>query len=54
MKKCLYCEKELKDDYYSNKVGYFCSEEHFDKYLENLSDEDYIQVQNSFCTCSDD
>lgn len=54
MKKCLYCGKELKEDYFENKVGFFCNEKHFDKYLENLSNEEYVKLQNSFCTCSDD
>ncbi|ENY99713.1 hypothetical protein ACED96_05345 [Clostridium thermobutyricum] len=54
MKKCMYCREELEKDYFENKVGYFCSEEHFYKYLESLSKEEYIEVQNSFCTCSDD
>lgn len=54
MKKCLFCHKYLESNYLSNKVGYFCNEEHFDKYLESLSDEEYIRIQNSFCVCSDD
>ncbi len=54
MKKCLYCKNDLKDLYISNKVGYFCSEEHFDKYLKSLSREEYIELQHSFCVCSDD
>lgn len=55
-KKCLYCNKNLDNqkDYFENKVGYFCSEDHFDKYLNSLSNEDYVKVQNSFCVCSDD
>lgn len=54
MKKCLYCNELLEKDYLSNKVGYFCNEEDFDKYLESLSDEEYVELQNSFCVCSDD
>lgn len=54
MKKCLYCKSELKEEHFSNKVGEFCSENHFDEYLKSLSDEDYIKAQNSFCVCSDD
>lgn len=54
MKKCLYCKKTLDDGCFSNKIGYFCSEDHFDKYLKSLSDEEYVEVQNSFCVCSDD
>ena len=58
MKKCLYCgkdlEKEPKENYIENKVGYFCNEDHFDKYILSLTPEEYIEVQNSFCVCSDD
>lgn len=54
MKKCLYCGKELNEKGYENKIGYFCNEEHFDKYLESLSDAEYVKVQNSFCVCSDE
>lgn len=54
MKKCLYCKKELEKEHYSNKVGEFCDENHFDEYLKSLSDEEYIQTQNSFCVCSDE
>lgn len=54
MKKCMYCNKELDKDYFENKIGYFCNEEHFNKYLDSLTNEEYVQVQNSFCTCSDD
>ncbi len=55
-KKCLYCKKDLdnKKEYLENKIGYFCDENHFDKYLKSLSKEDYIDLQNSFCVCSDD
>ncbi|MGL4654675.1 MAG: hypothetical protein ACRCWM_02130 [Sarcina sp.] len=54
MKKCLFCKKELKEKHYSNKVGDFCSEQHFDEYLKSLSDAEYVQIQNSFCVCSDE
>ncbi|MGL5577076.1 MAG: hypothetical protein ACRDCW_16170 [Sarcina sp.] len=54
MKKCLFCKEELKKDHYSNKVGDFCSEQHFDEYLKSLSDSEYVQIQNSFCVCSDE
>lgn len=53
MKKCLYCNKDLEDNYFENKVGFFCSEQEFHKYLDSLSNEEYVKVQNSFCTCSD-
>ena len=46
--------KEPKENYIENKVGYFCSEDHFDKYILSLTPEEYIEVQNSFCVCSDD
>ncbi|MGL4330965.1 hypothetical protein [uncultured Clostridium sp.] len=54
MKKCLFCKKELSDEYTSNKVGDFCSEDHYDKFLNSLTREEYIELQNSFCVCSDD
>lgn len=54
MKKCLYCNKILGDNYIDNKIGYFCSEEYFNKYLNSLSNEEYVELQNSFCVCSDD
>ncbi|CUP11346.1 hypothetical protein H8S10_14520 [Clostridium sp. NSJ-49] len=54
MKKCLFCKKELSKDYFENKIGYFCSEDHFDEYLKSLSKEEYVELQNSFCVCSDD
>lgn len=55
MKKCLYCKKILYEGkYIANKVGYFCSEDHYDKFLKSLSKEEYIELQNSFCVCSDD
>ena len=54
MKKCLYCKRELDKDYLPNKVGEFCSEDHYDKYLKSLSKEEYIELQHSLCVCSDD
>lgn len=54
MKKCKFCNKDLENNYFENKIGVFCSEEHFDKYLENLSDKEYIELQNNFCVCSDE
>ena len=54
MKKCLYCKKQLHEKYVSNKVGDFCSEEHYDEFLKFLSREEYIELQNSFCVCSDE
>ena len=54
MKKCLYCKKDLNDKYFENKIGLFCSEEHYMKYLDSLSNEDYINLQNKFCVCSDE
>lgn len=54
MKKCLYCNKKLKEDYFSNKIGNFCSEDHFDDYLKSLTKEEYVALQHSFCVCSDD
>ena len=54
MKKCLFCKKELKDNFITNKVDTFCSEEHYDEFLKSLSKEEYIELQNSFCVCSDE
>lgn len=54
MSKCLYCNKELGEKYFKHKAGSFCSEEHFDKYLNSLSKEEYVALQTSFCVCSDD
>ncbi len=54
MKKCLYCKMILNKEYLENKIGNFCSEEHFDKYLESLSKEEYIELQHSMCVCSDE
>ena len=54
MNKCLYCKKELKDEYVLNKAGYFCNDDHYTKYLTSLSKEEYIELQHSICVCSDD
>ena len=54
MNKCKYCNKELKEKYFENKIGTFCSEDHFNKYLDSLSDNEYSELQNTFCVCSDD
>lgn len=54
MKKCFYCKKELDKEFISNKIGYFCNENHYDKFLKSLSREEYIEIQKSFCVCSDD
>ena len=54
MKKCMYCKKEWNKDYVDNKIGVFCSEEHYDKYLSELSVEEYIELQTSICVCSDE
>lgn len=54
MKKCRYCSKVLKSNYFENKIGYFCNVDHYNDYLDNLSDEEYIDMQNNFCVCSDE
>ena len=54
MKRCLFYKKQLEEIYFENKIGYFCSEEHFDEYLKSLTKEEYIELQNSFCVCSED
>lgn len=54
MDRCLYCKEKLKENCYENKIGLFCSEDHFDKYIKSLSREEYVEVMNSICVCSDD
>lgn len=54
MNRCLFCKENLEKDYYENKIGKFCSEDHYDKYLNSLSKEEYIELQHSICVCSDD
>lgn len=54
MKKCKYCNEELNENNFENKVGIFCSEDHFNKYLDSLSDNEYSELQNTFCVYSDD
>ena len=54
MKKCMFCKKNLNDEYIEYKIGFFCNVEHFDKYIKSLSKEEYVEVQHSFCVCSDD
>lgn len=54
MKTCMYCKEEIKDKDYTHKIGYFCSEEHFDLYCKALSDEEYALLMHSICPCSDD
>lgn len=54
MDKCLYCKKDLDKEFYENKVGKFCDENHFDEYMKSLSKEEYIELQHSFCVCSDE
>lgn len=51
---CKYCHQPLKEHPVKTKIGDFCSKEHFDFYLKNLTNEEYIQLQNSFCVCSDE
>lgn len=53
-KMCLYCKKKVSENYIENKVGIFCSNDHYDKYINSLSKEEYIELQHSFCVCSDD
>lgn len=54
MTNCKYCKKDLPVEHLENKIGHFCNEEHFNKYLESLSDEEYVELMNSFCICSDE
>lgn len=51
---CRYCHKEVDHHPIKTKIGTFCSTDHYDKFLNELSYEDYIQLQNTFCVCSDD
>lgn len=51
---CIYCKRKLNKNFISNKVGKFCSNEHYDRYLKSISNEEYIKIQNSFCVCSDE
>lgn len=54
MKKCKYCNIELNEKYFENQIGLFCSEDHFNKYLDCLNDKEYSELQNNFCVCSDE
>lgn len=54
MNKCKYCNKDLNEKKFENKIGLFCSEDHYTKYLNSLSNEEYIELQNKFCVCSDE
>ncbi|WP_195989248.1 hypothetical protein [Clostridium sp. D53t1_180928_C8] len=54
MDKCLFCKRNLENEFYENKIGKFCNEDHYDEYLKSLSKEDYIELQHSMCVCSDD
>lgn len=51
-KKCNYCKKALNKNYIENKVGYFCNECHYDKYLKRLTWKEYVQLQHSFYVCN--
>ena len=52
MKKCMYCKKEIESKGFNHKIGHFCSEEHFDKYYESLSNEELVELMNHMCVCS--
>ena len=54
LKKCKFCNVILKDKVFENKIGLFCNEVHFEKYLESLTNEEYVELQNNFCVCSDE
>ena len=54
MNKCMFCQTVIKDKYYSHKIGYFCSEEHFEKYCDRLSKEELALLMHSICPCSDE
>ena len=53
-KTCKYCHQPLNNHSMTTKFGIFCCEEHLNEYLKNLSNEEYIQLQHSFCVCSDE
>lgn len=52
MKKCIYCNKLIEDKGYNHKIGYFCSEAHFDAYYKSLSKEEVAYLMHSICPCS--
>lgn len=54
MNVCKYCKKNLNDEFYENKIGFFCSKNHYEEFIKNLSNKEYIELQNRFCVCSDD
>lgn len=51
---CRYCHQKIGSHPVKTKIGTFCSTEHYDEYLNQLSREEYIQLQHTFCVCSDD
>lgn len=51
---CRYCHQKIVSHPVKTKIGTFCSTEHYDEYLNQLSREEYIQLQHTFCVCSDD
>ena len=54
MKKCMYCHKTIEGKGYNHKIGYFCNEEHFDKYYASLSNEELVALMTRMCVCSHD
>lgn len=54
MKKCWHCNKVIANKGYPNKIGDFCSEEHFDQYYKDLSNEEIVQLMARMCVCSHD
>ncbi len=49
MKKCMYCKQPIEDKGHNHKIGYFCSEEHFEKYCDTLSKEELALLMHSIC-----
>ena len=51
---CCYYHQKIISHPVKTKIRTFCSTKHSDKYLHQLNHEAYIQLQNTFCVCSDD
>lgn len=52
MKKCLYCREPIEGKAYVHKIGYFCSEAHFEAYYKSLPKEELAYLMHSICPCS--
>lgn len=54
MRECMYCHKPIKGEGYNHKIGYFCSEDHFERFYKSLSKEELALLMHSICPCSDE